>query len=436
MRLAILLAGCSISALAQSWDLPARASAWVSGESEKKLKIGFEERIRYEDRSGQAFGKDPDLSTGLVRNRFSLSYKPSSALKFAAMVQDSRTPGYGPRATASVRDTADLQEAYIELFPDRKTGFGMSAGRAMINYGEARLIGSPQWGNVARTWDHARVYYRFGGIRLELLAVSPVKVRMDDFNRPVAGDRIFGTYNTIALPRKVQADVYFLRHDQNRPGGFTGGSRLAETDRLRVNTFGGRLTGPLFLGAKYSLEGALQTGKIGAADHRAGAWFSGISRRWTVGAKPLDLSAEYKYASGADNPADTRRSGTFDQLYPANHDKFGHQDLFGWRNIHNVRSLATLGVTKQLAMNFMYSNSWLASVRDSLYSGPGKSIARSAAGTAGRHVGQEADVFATFKYGRLQFGGGYGRFFAGEFIRKTTPGVSPTYVYVFQSYTL
>ena len=75
----------------------------------------------------------------------------------------------------------------------------------------------------------------------------------------------------------------------------------------------------------------------------------------------LDLTAEYKYASGTKNPQDTSRVSTFDQLFPANHDKFGHMDLFGWRNIHAVRSQATLGVTRSFAVNFMYNSWWLAS---------------------------------------------------------------------------
>ena len=40
-------------------------------------------------------------------------------------------------------------------------------------------------------------------------------------------------------------EAYALRHDQNRPGGFTGGDRAQGTDKLAVNTFGFRVAGPL-----------------------------------------------------------------------------------------------------------------------------------------------------------------------------------------------
>jgi hypothetical protein len=51
-------------------------------------------------------------------------------------------------------------------------------------------------------------------------------------------------------------------------------------------------------------------------------------------------------------------------------------------------------------------------------------------------VGQETDVFGTYKYGHFTFGAGYGHVFPGEFIQKATPGVGPTYLYVFHTYSL
>ncbi len=243
---------------------------------------------------------------------------------------------------------------------------------------------------------------------------------------------MWGAYNAFpGVYRKSLLEFYVLRHDQNRPGGFSGAGRLG------VNSAGLRLAGPFAAGTKYSVEAVTQTGKVGSAHHRAEAWFAALSRRWPAGKRTIDLSGEYKYASGTSDPSDSARSGTFDQIYPANHDKFGHQDLFGWRNLHNARSLATVGVTGNLAVNFMYNNSWLASPRDSLYNSSGKSIARSAAGTAGRHIGQETDLFLTYRWGKhLQIGAGYGYLFKGEFVNRTTSGVNPNYVYLFHTVTL
>ena len=421
----------------QSWDPGSRLSDFVSTKSEGKLHFGVEQRERYESRTGTNFGKDPDITTGLVRTRLSVGYEATSWLKFSAMMQDSRAPWYGSNAPSSVRDSADLHEGYVELFSHSKTGFGLTAGRMMLSYGDGRLIGTPQWGNVSRTYDHGRIYYRTRRVRIEALLVSPVKVQPGDFNRPVLGDRLWGTYNTFKdLWRKNALEVYLLRRDQNRQGGYTAGSKAAGTDKLGLNTFGFRVAGPVTRKTRYSVEAVAQNGKVGPASHRGTGWVSSVTRRWEPAGRPLDISGEYKFASGARNPKDTALSRTFDQLYAANHDKFGHQDLFGWRNINNLRSLATYGISKKFALNFMYNNYWLASAYDSLYNGSGKAIARSANGSAGTHVGQDTDLFVTYKYRHFQLGAGYGHLFMGSFLRTTTPGASPSYVYIFHTYSL
>jgi hypothetical protein len=55
----------------------------------------------------------------------------------------------------------------------------------------------------------------------------------------VLGDRLWGMYDSFPeLIKYGVVDVYALRRDQNRPGGFTGAGTLA------INTFGGRATAP------------------------------------------------------------------------------------------------------------------------------------------------------------------------------------------------
>lgn len=421
---------------AQNWDPGDRINAAIGRATQEKLKFSFEFRSRYEHREGQIFGRAPDLETDLVRTRFGVTVRPNSWIKISALAQDGRAPWYGPGAPNSARDPLDVQEGYIEFFGDRKTGPAFTLGRQMINYGEGRLIGSPQWAALARTWDTVRALYRTPKAQFEVLLISPIKVAIGEFNKPVFGERIWGTYNAFPkLPGKLSAEVYLLRHDQNRIGGFAGGSRAAGTDRLGTNTFGGRLLGPLPAGWRYSLEGALQNGKIGPAQHRAGAWHSALLHKWTVRGKPLDFSAEYNFASGTKNPSDPTRVSTFDQMFGANHDKFGHADVVGWRNIHNLRSLSTLGLTRNVALNFMFNELWLASGRDFLYNLQGRPVVQSPDGSAGNHIGREADLFMTYRSKHWQIGAGGGYFFKGQFVKRTTPGASPILLYIFHTYS-
>lgn len=389
--------------------------------------LTFEQRTRWEERTGVTFGKDVDQQDMLSRMRLGAMFKPAAWIEIHAMGQDSRVPFYGVPAPNTIRDTMDLQEAYAQLFAGKKTGFGASFGRQMLNYGETRLIGVPDWSNVARTYDNGRLYYNTPKSHFEILMVSPVKILPDRFNSPDLGERIWGTYNTISdVWHGVSLDLYALRHSQNRIGGWTGPGTLG------TNSFGGRVYGPLPWGLAYSLEGVGQTGHLGPLAQRAYAWYSGITRTMAALRRPLILSLEYKLASGTGRSA--ADSSTFDQLSPANHDKFGHEDLFGWRNLKTVRSLETWRLTKALAVNAMYSNEWLFSASDALYNSAGKAIAISPAGTAGTHVGQELDSFLTYRWGAHLFGAGFGHFFKGEFVRNATRDINPRYFYIFQQY--
>ena len=432
----LFLCICQHKASGQQWDLGKTIGDFISSESDGKFKLSFETRGRYEQRLGNAFGKDPDLETGLIRNRVGLTYKPASWIKISGMMQDSRAPWYGNNAPSSVRDEAQLHEAYIELFGDTKRGWTFSAGRQQLNLGDARVIGTPQWGNLGRTYDFARTGFKLPKAKMEFIFVSPVKIRLDDFNKPVLGERAWGTYNVFPnLIWGISTDAYILRHEQNATAGFVGGSRILGTNKLGVTSYGLRPTLPIPWGLKWTNEMILQTGKVGLATHRAAAWASTITRRWTIVKRTFDQSVEYKFASGTHNPKDLTRSATYDQVFAANHDKFGHADLFGWRNLHHARTLSTFGLTKAFSMNFMYNNYLLASKLDGLYNSSGKVISRSANGQAGRHVGQETDFFVTYKFKNLQTGGGYGQFYKGEFVKATTPGVNSRYLYLFHTYS-
>src|SRR5437879_9747512 len=82
---------------AQNWDVPGKAAEALSGQTEGKLKVGFEQRMRYESRTENGFGKDPDIETGLARTRISLTYD-TGWIKLSGMMQDSRAPWYGASA--------------------------------------------------------------------------------------------------------------------------------------------------------------------------------------------------------------------------------------------------------------------------------------------------------------------------------------------------
>lgn len=427
-RCALLFVCCLTALFAQSDPLQDLGKK-VKESTDGVLSFTIEERTRWEEKFGVNFGKAVNQQDMLSRVRIGVQFTPFSWFKISAMGQDSRAPFFGVVAPTSMRDSIDLHESYVQILGCSKTGFGMNVGRQMLDYGEGRVIGTPQWSNTSRTYDEARVYYGWRKAKFEALMVSPVKILADAYNRPELGQRIWGTYDTFGdVWKKASLDVYILRHSQNNIGGWSGAGTLG------TNSFGGRFFGPLPRGFAYSFEGVGQAGHSGLLQQRAFSAFGGVTKKTTVAGKPFVLSAEYKVASGT--KAGSINSGTYDQLAPANHDKFGHLDLFGWRNLKTFKSLETLNVTKSLAVNLMYTNHWLYSATDSLFNGQGAVLATSKTGVAGTHVGQELDAFATYKRGAHTFGAGFGHLFKGEFIDIATSRINPRYFYFFQQYTI
>ncbi|MBL8291148.1 MAG: alginate export family protein [Bryobacterales bacterium] len=423
----LLLLGASVRP-AMGQDPGKQLNTALGERTKNRIQLSGEVRQRFEDRTGIAFGRDRDLAADYVRSRLGATWRPAAWVKVSGMMQDARAAGYGLPPPGNVRDPFDLQEGYIELFSAKQTGLGLTVGRQMIGYGDTRISGSPQWAYTARTWDTARLYHVTQRLKLEFMLLSPVQTRGNEFNRPVLGDRLWGTYNTLSNTfGKTVTDFYVLRHDQNRPGGFTGQGRLG------INAFGSRWAIPLPGNFRVTLEGILQNGKVGPLPHRAGAGVALLGHKTTLFGKPLDLATEYKYASGTD--PNSGKSGTFDQFYPAAHDKVGHVDLIGWRNVHNIRSVNTLSLGKKWQCILMYNNTWLADPRDAIYTIQGRPIVRSADGSAGRHAGQELDLYTNYQVFGFTIAAGVGRFFPGEFVKKTTPGANSALLYLSTSYS-
>jgi Alginate export len=178
----------------------------------------------------------------------------------------------------------------------------------------------------------------------------------------------------------------------------------------------------------------MQKGSLGS--DRIAAW----GGHWLVGYTRSAMTyqprfmAEYNFASGDKNPHDGVQ-GTFDQLYPTSHDKYGLADQVGWRNIHDVRLAVELHINARWLVRPAYHNYWLASATDALYAANGLPIARRRDGSAGRRVGQETDLAMLYRVNKnTQVSAGFAHLFPGEFLKKSTPGHAYNYPYLMISY--
>ena len=112
-----------ITGQAQWWDHGSDLPGRVSNHTEGKLKVSFEFRTRYEDRTGVSFGKDPEQSPLLIRTRLGISYRPYSWIRFSGMVQDARAPLWGRTHPAASGTTPTCTRAISSFSPTERKGF-------------------------------------------------------------------------------------------------------------------------------------------------------------------------------------------------------------------------------------------------------------------------------------------------------------------------
>ncbi len=391
------------------------------------VRLGVEYRGRLEGPMGIGFAEDREDLYWLNRFRVTARFSIQPWLSAVVQGQDARVEGRnGPTAGAPFRDQFDLRLAHADVGAFERSRAAVRVGRQELAFGDQRLVGHVNWLNTARSFDAVRGVFRRNKLRVDTFAASVIAMQPDEFNQSGDGNYFYGADAPLAiLPFGGVLEPYeFVRSTR---GQRSDAGALAT---LVSSTTGARLAGKLSPSIDYNVEAAIQRGSLGTDDIAAWAGHWAVGRTVPAGRIAYRVFGEYNYASGDETPADGRR-GTFDQLYPTPHDKYGLADQVGWKNIHHLRTGVEFKPQPRLALAGGYHSFWLASSRDALYNAGGAVVARIPGGTADRHVGQELDVQATFTPSpRIQVHGGYSHLFTGAFLKAATPGESYSGPYI------
>jgi hypothetical protein len=396
------------------------------------LKFSGEFRGRLEGFTGGSFKPDTSDLYYLNRLRINLMIQPVNWIKVFAQTQDSRVFFKNQHPSAPpYQNTWDLRQGYLELGDSENGVLGIRTGRQEMIFGDQRLIGVSDWTNTTRTFDAVRVTLRpADGVRLDAFASSVVVPVDGTFDHHKAGDDLHGLYGglTKLIPNAV-IEPYELWRVSPRIKNESG--VVANLDEF---TTGLRCVGKLPRGFDYGTEMDLQRGSLGSDQIRAwaGHWVAG----YTIASLLYQprLLVEYNYASGDDNPKDGIR-GTFDQLYPSGHDKYGLTDQVGWKNMKDLRTGVEMKPAKRWKTSAIYNDWYLADPHDALYNSSATVIARNPAGVLATHVGQELDgQVSVALYATMQIAFGFGHIFPGEFLKVSTPGKSYNFPYFMYTY--
>lgn len=318
------------------------------------LKVGGSLWTRYELRSNYAehglthprLHREGDYLVS--RARLSLKTSPVEIegvrVSGTFVPQAAYTMGENAGATPTVSDhpALALYEGYASVGTD---GYQLDAGRFMMNYGDALVIGDLGWNEAARAFNGARLRLSPGdsGAFIDAFATIILEGRATTLE-PFEGDRYFyGVYAGLGplIAKDLDLDVYLL-------GLSTAGSdavRLDPTDPTVTGdldsatevTFGVRIKGKAAV-VDYRLEGGIQGGArpvaptiMAPAPEKKDSLAGQIDAEIGVSpAKGFRIGLEGAYATGDDLSTADKDEG-YNELFPTSHKWLGLMDVMGPR---------------------------------------------------------------------------------------------------------
>jgi len=400
-------------------DLDAKLPHWVD--------LQAEERFRYEGYHNNNFKANADDSYLLNRFRFQVDLHSASWLRVTAQVQDARAgyqnPPIGPPNTVRW----DLKLAYVEIGAPEQHWFSLRVGRQIINYNNT-IIANSEWRNQARSYDAAVLNLNAKREHLGIFAASAVVPQPYGVSPHQEGNNLYGAYFRFDdLVPHSNLEPFFLWRVQ--PAEVVEPAVSKKTAKEDEKALGVRFKAQAHAALDYGGELILETGEVGSQPIRAWAGQAGAAYQFLDVASKPRVFAQFDYASGNSNPAQSKSHTTFDTIYPTAHDRFGIADLFGWQNIESVRAGATVEPHRRLTFTVQGLDDWAADALDSIYNTSGGAIVANKT-DHGRHVGAEIDGYSWYELNRhFNLGGGFGYFGGGQFLTNVTTSHSYTYYY-------
>jgi hypothetical protein len=402
------------------WRLSAQDNADSGYRALPRLHLVAELRNRSEAASSVDFEADHRHFDALSRLRLSAEVEARDWLSFDVELQDARTlAGRDADLIETNDNAADIRYAYVDVGKRHGHGLMLRLGRQPLSFGDERLIGADDpWSNRGRRFDGARAIWNGDQWHGELFSATLTPALVHRLDPVRTGERASGgalSWSSARHHATLESYVFWMRQHQPLPGADTPG-------QWNIWTPGVRLAFDLPLSFSFAGETALQAGAAVGEPIRAWAGTARLARRLGQSDTAPQVNAAYSYASGDRNPGD-HRQGTFDDLYPAGYDDCGMTDPMVWRNIRNVSLGAQWEPRPKWHLVSQVRNYWLATVRDGFYVDEG-SYFRYAPQASSSHVGTVFSAGARYEPSPYwDLAAGYGRFFAGSYMRQSGDGV-------------
>lgn len=445
-----LFFACQLSSAAESSVLgenkaaqPSAENAWLGRVAEPirlkgdevTLKFGMESRYRFEYRDDFTLNEQTyeDDAVNLLRNRVNADLKikskeSSRSYRFFAEGQTAQSFAQSEvNKTNLFVNQIDLRQLFVEVDkPFNEIPLTVKAGRQELLYGDERFVGSLNWMNTARVFDAVKaIYSPWEWLQLDSFFANVVRNEKTTADTAVHSDDFYGFYLAYKKIKDHVIDAFlFIRHTND--SSFVSERTGARGDRVHY-TMGNRLKGKKGR-VDYGTEYALQFGRQARDKVEAWAFHQELGYTFANTSGTPRFYAEYNHASGDRNPTDGT-VGTFDNLFPTNHNKYGLIDFMSLKNMNNVMLGASVKPHSKVHMASEFHWFFLDAKESAWFNASG-GVFRAANVNADTQLGEELDLYATYainKYFSTLIG--YSHFFAGPFAQDTGGNDDANFVY-------
>lgn len=374
------------------------------------LSTGVEARARYEGYRGDEWGSAgrPDRATVWLRVMPHADLHAGAARGFVQLIA-SRATGPGRSKGPADETGIDLLQGFGDLrLPLGKAAFTLRGGREMVALGSERLVGTRYGPNDPRAFDGARAIGDIGRVRIQFLALRPVRVGPRDFDdAPSSMQRLSGIYAGMPVG-PTGLDLYLLDY-RNTQALYEQGA-----GHEHRRTWGARLYGHSGRWS-WNWEAMLQRGRFDGAPIRA--W--SLATETNVRLAPLTLRLRANLAGGDHDRADPVLQ-TFNPMFPKGK-YFGELSPLGPYNIINLHPAIEMELGHGVNLGLVGIAYWRESRGDGIYSVSG-SLIRAGSGGDPAHVGNQGELVLEWRAGSfVSLTASYSIFVPGAFVRATGP---------------
>ncbi len=380
------------------------------------LTLGGEVRERYEYYENASWGLGPQDGNGYLLQRYMIHADAHFGDSFRLFTQlksglEKGRAG-GPRPTDE--DRLDLSQAFFDFRP--ATAVTLRIGRQEMSYGSSRLVSFREGPNVRLAFDGVKAIVKLPRWQVDAFATRPVQTNPGTFDdRGDAKTGFWGLYavTPVAWLPSGHADIYYLGLDRS-DAHFDQGTAVERRDTLGTRLWGQNAHWD------YNVELVYQFGTFGTGNIRAWTIASDFGFTFTAARLRPRLGLKANVTSGDANPNDNDLQ-TFNPLFPRG-SYFGAPALIGPSNHVDLHPQLDLVFKNRLTLTIDWDWFWREDRGDAIY-GPAVNVLRSGDVDASRYVGDQMELALEIRINRhVTFTGDYARFYAGDFLRETSPG--------------